>query len=291
MSTNFEDLIGRSDTAGKPAASIPGRLWFDTDLGKLQRDNGATWDDVEGIVSAGIPANGWITAAAMTYVSADDPTYTATIVGDVSGTYGLGMRIKLTQATGGTKYFIITKVAVAGNTTLTLYGGTDYNLEAEAITDPYYAPVKAPFGFPLNPTKWMVEATDATQRSQASPATGTWYNLNGDSITIPIGIWKVSYQVDIGADRSSAAGVTQVQASLSTANNSASDADLTCEARVTADSASYWIGSWTLFREKILALTTKTIYYLNSKAPATADTLYNFNAASKLIIRAMCAYL
>jgi len=244
-----------------------------------------------GAVGGGIPISGWIVAAAMTYAGADDPTYTATMVGDVSGTYGLGMRIKLTQATGGTKYFIITKIAVAGDTTLTLYGGTDYNLEAEAITDPYYALVKTPFGFPLDPTKWTVESTDVTQRSQASPATGTWYNLNGDSITIPIGVWRVSYQVDIAADRSSAAGVTQVQAALSTANNSASDADLVCEARVTADSTSYWIASWTFYREKFLALTTKTVYYLNSKAPSTADALYNLNAASKLIIRAMCAYL
>ena len=47
MSTNFEDLIGRSNTAGKPAAGKPGRLWFDTSLDKLQRDNGSAWEDVE----------------------------------------------------------------------------------------------------------------------------------------------------------------------------------------------------------------------------------------------------
>lgn len=46
-STNFEDLIGRSDTAGKPAAGVPGRLWYDTTLAKLQRDNGSDWEDVE----------------------------------------------------------------------------------------------------------------------------------------------------------------------------------------------------------------------------------------------------
>jgi len=48
MSTNFEDLIGRDITANRPAAAKPGRLFFDTTLGKMQRDNGSSWDDVEG---------------------------------------------------------------------------------------------------------------------------------------------------------------------------------------------------------------------------------------------------
>lgn len=53
MSTNFEDLIGRGNTAGKPAAGIPGRLYFDTDESKLYRDNGSTWDEAEGAGGAG----------------------------------------------------------------------------------------------------------------------------------------------------------------------------------------------------------------------------------------------
>jgi hypothetical protein len=47
MSTNFEDLILRDATANQPAAGKPGRLFYDTDLEKWQRDNGATWDDCE----------------------------------------------------------------------------------------------------------------------------------------------------------------------------------------------------------------------------------------------------
>jgi hypothetical protein len=47
MSTNFEDLILRDETANRPAAGKPGRLFYDTDLEKWQRDNGSTWDDCE----------------------------------------------------------------------------------------------------------------------------------------------------------------------------------------------------------------------------------------------------
>lgn len=53
MSGNFEDLIGRGVTGSKPAAGIPGRLYFDTTLDKLQRDSGASWDDCEGAGGGG----------------------------------------------------------------------------------------------------------------------------------------------------------------------------------------------------------------------------------------------
>lgn len=54
-STNFEDLIGRDIAANRPAAGIPGRLFYDTTNSKLQRDNGSSWDDVE---PAGLPPSG-----------------------------------------------------------------------------------------------------------------------------------------------------------------------------------------------------------------------------------------
>lgn len=52
MSTNFEDLVLRDITANRPAAGKPGRLFFDSTLNKMQRDNGATWDDVESAVTS-----------------------------------------------------------------------------------------------------------------------------------------------------------------------------------------------------------------------------------------------
>jgi hypothetical protein len=41
------DIIGRGDTAGRPAAGTEGRLYYDTDDEILYRDNGATWESVE----------------------------------------------------------------------------------------------------------------------------------------------------------------------------------------------------------------------------------------------------
>lgn len=141
---------------------------------------------------------GWVaTGETWTYASADSPSFTLTITGDLTSKYSAGMRVKLTQTT--VKYFIITKVAYgAPNTTLTLYGGTDYTLANAAISASSYSTQKAPFGFPLDPAKWTVRVTDPNFYSQSTPVANTWYNLNSTGITIPIGVWNTRYQVDVG---------------------------------------------------------------------------------------------
>ena len=182
------------------------------------------------IASTGAAADGWASADAMTYASADSPTFTMTCSGDQTAKYSPGMRIKLTQTT--VKYFIITAVSYgAPNTTITLYGGTDYTLANAAITSPYYSTAKAPGGFPLSPIKWTVEASDTTNRTTANPTANTWVNLHSSGgITIPIGVWRVSYQVSLYIYNNAA----QVNAwvTLSTANNTESDADMTANIEV-----------------------------------------------------------
>ena len=231
-----------------------------------------------------IPSDGWIAAGeTWTYASADDPTYTFTISGvDLTTKYYPGMRVKLTQTTA--KYFIITKVAFSTDTTITIYGGTDYDLANAAITSPYYSNSKVPAGFPLDPTKWTVEVTDTSGRSQASAVSGTWYNLGSVSITIPIGSWWTEYSVIILHDSSSQ---RQLRVTLSTANNSQSDADFTVAVSITGVYESV-----SAYKRKCLSLTSKTAYYLNTGCfVAGTPTIFNSNDVQKLIIRAVCAYL
>lgn len=45
---NFGDLIARGVAASRPAAGTPGRLYFSTDTETLERDNGASWDSIDG---------------------------------------------------------------------------------------------------------------------------------------------------------------------------------------------------------------------------------------------------
>lgn len=231
--------------------------------------------------------DGWIEAGeTWTYAAADAPTYTFTISGDKTTKYGIGMRLKLTDVT--VKYFIVTAVTYgAPNTTVTVYGGTDYTLTGGAITLPYYSMAKAPFGFPLSPLKWRQEYTDTTDRSQATPTINVWYNLNTASLSIPIGIWDVSYFVSVTAVDASAT-IWPIGATLSTANNSSSDADWNSFGYASDVTAN----GHTFYRSKTIALAAKTTYYLNTRTTASnLDTLYNSNSGAPLIIRAVCAYL
>lgn len=232
---------------------------------------------------------GWINAdETWTYASADDPTYTFTVPTDLTGKYAAGMRIKLTQSTGGTKYFIVTKVAYgAPNTTVTIYGGTDYNLENEAITSPFYSIAKAPLGFPLDPTKWTVRTADTSLRTQATPVNGTWYNLGTVSISIPIGCWRVGYQVIAQGARGEAGWITW-QVTLSTGNSTESDTEFSSYGTAEDTQGLAALAA----RSKFLTLTSKTPYYLNTSAQTINQTdIYNRGDLCATVVEAICAYL
>lgn len=236
--------------------------------------------------------DGWVEAEeTWTYASADDPTYTFTISGDKTSKYSAGMKIKLTQTTA--KYFIITKVAYSSpNTTITVYGGTDYDLANATITSPYYSMVKAPQGFPLSPAKWSVVTSDTSNR-QINPATeDTYYNMGSNSISVPIGSWILGYT---GVPLVYGTGAVQVEGeiTLSTANNSESDATLTCYIGFN-DSASgtKWKGC-SVRAEKYIEITSKTVYYLNMVFTSSASlrVLELHGDYGTTIIKATCAYL
>lgn len=236
-----------------------------------------------------LASQGWINAdETWTYASADDPTYTFTVPTDLTSKYSAGMRIKLTQATGGTKYFIVTKVSYgAPNTTVTVYGGTDYNLENEAITSPFYAVVKAPQGFPCDITKWTVKVTDTSLRTQATPVNGTLYNLGTVTISIPIGAWHVRWEATCQAETDPAAYVT-FKMTLSTGNSTESDKEFTAYAN-----SGYLLGLATpMTRSKLLTLAAKTAYYLNTAALSdNQDNIYNRGDVATTVVEAVCAYV
>lgn len=269
---------GLGDFVG-PSSAVDGNLVvFDGTTGKLGKDGGNP---------AG--STGWAAAGeTWTYVSADGPTGVFSVPADVTGKYSAGMRVKYTQTT--VKYGIVTSVGAfsAGVTPITIYGGTDYTTANAAITLPFYSTAKAPFGFNLSPAKWTVEATDTTQRSQ-SATTAVWYNLGSVTISIPIGTWNVSYQVLDYADAGGASVGMNIDATLSTANNSESDKDFT--ARLQVANISGWIAGL-LARSKPLTLAAKTSYFLNSRqSMGSTKTIRNDNDLATLFIRAVCAYL
>lgn len=234
--------------------------------------------------------NGWIDAKeTWTYASADDPTYTFTISGDLSGKYSAGMRVKLTQTT--VKYFIITKVAYSSpNTTITVYGGTDYDLTSATITSPYYSMVKAPQGFPLSPSKWTVTATG--DYSNSSATAGTVYNVL--SLSIPIGSWDCVYLARLYCKYFGANWRIDVRGKIGvgTANNNFTITSDILQLEIPDfQTSGYYTGfssKWT-YSENI-DLTSKTTRYLNI-SPQDLGAATHRIYASGIIIRATCAYL
>jgi hypothetical protein len=155
--------------------------------------------------------DGWIPVAeTWTYASADDPTYTFTITGNYTTRYSVGMKIKLTQTT--VKYFIITAISYsAPSTTVTVYGGTDYDLADAAITLPYYSMVDSPYGFPKDPDKWAVSYSSTSYRYKTSPTASTYYGganawTSGTNVSFscPIGIWNIELEVGVQGTKSTA---------------------------------------------------------------------------------------
>ncbi len=254
--------------------------------------SGETWKVISGNNMVPNDADhGWVeSTATWSYSSADSPTFVASVNADMTGLISVGMRIRLVQTT--TKYFIVTAVGSysGGATLITLYGGTDYTLANAAITSPYYAAVKAPFGFPMSPAKWTVTATDTTQRTQATPTQNTWYNLGSFSISIPIGVWKVTYNVAAQVDDNT--NTVNVFTTLSTANNSQSDAAWTfiLSSALTGTTVISILQNVSV--SGLITMAAKTSHYLNTKTGFTGvDAIWNRNEVSTAVIKAECAYL
>jgi hypothetical protein len=131
---------------------------------------------------------GWVTlSATLTYSSFDVATDTGimnTSV-DLSGVISTGMKFRISQSTGGTKYFYVTAVSP---TQITGFFGTDYTLNNETISSPNYSVQGAPFGFPLGKNKWTITATGTSQRT---PAVSTSFASATDTITVPVGSWRL----------------------------------------------------------------------------------------------------
>lgn len=241
------------------------------------------------ITNVGVPESGWQPAGeTWVYASADDPTYTFVIEDtDLTGKYSPGMKIRLDQTT--TKYFIITKVDYATDTTITVFGGSDYDLANAAITNPYYSTQRAPFGFPTNPEKWTVSTSSSTTVSQNTPSAGTWYNLGSISLDIPIGCWYVDYHALVDSNKS--ATILDIQATLSTTDNTNSDTDFHTYMQIGGANGSQ-TPTFSAMRGKHLTLSSKTTYYLNAcTSVSSAQTLRFVGAIIPTTIRAVCAYL
>jgi hypothetical protein len=230
---------------------------------------------------------GWTgSAGTWAFISADAPTFVMRATGDFTAEVTPGTRVKLTQST--VKYFIVTAVSFSGgNTTVTMFGGTDYTLTSAAITLPSFSGLKAPNGFPIDPNKWKVELRSTSSRGFS--ATGVWQNK--ETLVVPIGIWNVLVQAQLLVGGNVQSGHQGFNVTLSDAATTESDSDFTMrmygDPRTGPDES--WSVEASLSRQKAITVPTKATYYLNVKAETLGEG--KIQGSPPTIIRAVSAYL
>lgn len=257
--------------------------------GQYLTTNGTSpsWGTVASSSSDGwtLDSNTWTVAG-----TASDPQFTITSPGTINTTFGQGARFKMDNA-GSTGYYLLSlaPAVASGTTTLTLYGGTAYNLvSGSAITNVYYSREKAPLNFPLADSFWTVQRVDTSSRTQASPTQNQWYNLGGTAtqVSIPAGLWKASYKVFANPYKANTDSIAQ-HVTFSTGTASESDADFTAQIELSNGSVATSVGGLSLYVEKNLSLATVTPYYLNSKTKnASMNNITFANDQVKMIINA-----
>lgn len=271
-------------------------------LSQLLRLNSAgTAIESAGITIADLIAGTWNISTIPTRQSADDPTYVLRFAADMTTTLELGMILTVVQST--TKFFFVTAIGSfsGGNTDVTVFGGTDYDVAdtgVTAITSIKYSlrGVK-PTGFPFDEDKWSLTLTDTTDRSQSSPTSTTVYNIGSLSLDIHIGKWKVTFEVQMYGDSTSTTATinTNLDAGISTANNSFSDDTYVARHNYKATVSSATVaGSTTFHRRNTITLASKTTFYTNARLTMTGGTpssIFFGNATSDLKLKAVCAYL
>lgn len=229
-----------------------------------------------------------------TRTSADDPTYVIQFAGvDLTSKVSVGQKISWVQ-NGSTRYGFVTALSYSGgNTSLTLYGGTDYDVDdtsTHAISDVKFSSMKAPYGFPLDPDKWSEEVADSDIHQTSSPTANTWYD-SGVSLSIPIGIWNVYNQHALYVEATST-NYIQAVSTLSSSTSSSSNGEFDAQSLVktsTNDTDSTIVPVAT---SGILSLSSKTtfhvIYYTPTSGVATVGVR---GATSQMIIKATIVYL
>lgn len=165
-------------------------------------------------------------------------------------------------------YGIVQSSTFSTNTTLVVQVPEGCTIPTSGgVTTVSYSGLKAPYGMPVNSNKWIIQMLQFATRTQGSPVANTWYNIF-NQLYIPIGQWSVGYKCTLYSDRA-AAGDVDSQITLSTANNSQSDAITTTTNR--AGGGTIITNSLTL-ANYLISLSSGTTYYGNAATRVASGT-------------------
>lgn len=130
-----------------------------------------------------------------------------------------------------------------------------------------YSTATSPFGFTLDKGRWKVSSLHKVLASQASPVSGTFYNVNSAQLTIPVGSFYVSYADCVNANRNTTAAQS-ARVTLSTGSSTETDKDFSASWSVNSSDIEFQ----TSIPPKTITNSSATTYYLN-RAHIGAATL------------------
>lgn len=191
-------------------------------------------------------------------------------------------RIRITQATGGTKYGIVVKVEA---TALTVFFPVGTTLENEAITSPQYSHMSSPMGFNSDPALWSLTAVSTTNRSTS----GTSFVTFTDAITLGIGAWFFGYQAELNISISTSPASTRVGSLILSTNGTENDTNLTTTIglQTGASAEQSTRNKQRVQTDLLLTAQTTFTFYGKTNVGSPAPTLSKVNST----IFARCAYL
>ena len=197
-----------------------------------------------------------------------------------------------------TKMFLLTGISYSNpNTTLTMYGGTDFTLTNSTISNPMFSLVEQPYGFNRNPDKWSVYVQSSASAYQLTPVNGTWYNVGSINISIPVGSWELTGKLPVAAVNAATSNSQQSLAgALSTSSSSISDSELSSDYDFLLPILSLTVGVIISINKKI-CLSTRTVYYAIEASrntvtvPTTLFIYSSYITTIPVVIKAVSQYI
>lgn len=195
------------------------------------------------------------------------------------------------------EYGIITGVSVVTDTTVTVQIPEGSALPSSGgASAAAYSGASRPYLFPASVGKWTLELIrDHSERGQSSPVSGTWYNPTGLSGIVPVGAWSINRR---GVLKYLYNGTTvQTWSTLSTANNSESNTNLSCynDAIMATSATQQAVSPHNVFSPGEVDVAAATPYYLNMKTAQGSVTTIAFGTGTpnnmNTVVQAVLAYL
>lgn len=138
---------------------------------------------VKTYVDASASSSGWISdSTTWTYASATSFTIAGA---DETTTFTKGTRIRLTNDSS-VKYFFVTSSSFSTDTTVNVYGGTDYTLASGAITATSYSYAQNPQGYPTWFNYTPTYTGSASMTFESVTTNEAKFKADGSSITLSV---------------------------------------------------------------------------------------------------------